>query len=128
MLDIPERTIRMRALDDKNDYTLWILHVDAAIGTKCVHTVLDNTRQNAADRAILGEGEEATPEVLAHLEGMRQASNIIVGAVINQALRVLRAVAVRPVEMLAKLQQRFDSCSTASKFSKTSELVSKKFN
>lgn len=53
-----------------------------------------------------------------------QASNIIVSALGDHALRVARSVIGKPKEMMQKLNDRYDSKSIANRICKMSELVS----
>lgn len=57
----------------------------------------------------------------------QQASNIIVNALRDLALRIVRAITGNPKDMLIKLDARYDSKSTASKISRMSELVSDRY-
>lgn len=102
--------IRIRQLDDKSDYSLWRIRVTAIIDAKGLADVF-----SSADADPSGE----------HL---RQASNIIVSTLSDQALRVVRSVIGKPEQMLAKLDSRYDSKSTASKIAKVSELVSTRYS
>ena len=60
-------------------------------------------------------------------EQRQQASNIIVSALGDHALRVVRSVIGDPVQMMAKLDDRYDSKTIATRISKMSELVSLKY-
>ena len=57
----------------------------------------------------------------------RQASNIIVSTLGDQALRVVRSVIAKPSVMLSKLDKRYDSKTTASRILRMTELVSMRY-
>lgn len=95
-----EEKIRIRQLDDKSDYALWRVRVKAAINGKKLGKVLTGTEPERNDT-----------------EKKEEASNIIVSAMSGQALRVVRPVIGNAEEMLEKLDDRYDSKSTASKIS-----------
>ena len=69
------------------------------------------------------EGADRT----AYGEHQQQASNIIIASLGDQALRIVRTIVGNPNTMMAKLDERYDSKSTASKIEKMSELVSMKY-
>lgn len=98
--------IRIRQLDDKSDYALWRIRVTAMIDAK-----------GFSDALSRAPGDESA----------RQASNIVVSTLSDQALRVVRSVIGKPAEMLSKLDSRYDSKSTASKIAKVSEIVSTRY-
>lgn len=84
------------------------------------------TKRLSATRSVRDGAEAASPSNTAtsSVHPARQASNIIVSTLSDQALRVVRAVVGKPVMMLAELDQRYDPKSTATRISKMSELAS----
>lgn len=58
---------------------------------------------------------------------LEQASNIIISALGDHALRVVRSIVCEPREMIAKLYERYNSKSTANRISKMVQLMSIKF-
>lgn len=104
---------RIVPLDDRSDYALWRIRVKAAISARKLSAVFSVI----ADRA-----DEKTKEQ------MEEASNIIVSALSDHALRVVRSVIDDPAAMLAKLDDRYDSKTTASKITKMVELVSVRYS
>lgn len=124
---IDERITRIRQLDDKSDFALWVIRVRAAISAKGLNNVLSSEFQNKVDNAIResnSTGEHISEDVRKAKDRLEQASNIIVAALSDQALRVVRNVAGKPFYMMEKLQKRYDSRSMASKIGKMSDLVS----
>lgn len=107
--------IKIRPLDDKSDFALWRIRVQAAISAKGLSSALEKPTA------------EGTPVLDADKEKNQQASNIIVSALGDHALRVVRTIVGRPYEMMQKLDARYDSKSTASKISKMVELVSVRY-
>lgn len=101
--------LRIRPPDDKSDYTLWRIRVWAAISSKGLLDVFGNT---------------APENQVKFTERKLQASNIVVNALSDPSLWVVRSVIGNLKEMLVKLNAKYDSKSTASKISRMSELVS----
>lgn len=113
--------IRIRQLDDKSDYALWRIRIFAAISAKSLETVFETRKQ--------GEASSSTSTTSPASETQcQQASNIIVSALGDHALRVVRTVIGNPKEMMEKLDARYDSKTIASRISKMSELVSIRYN
>lgn len=102
--------IRIRQLDDKSDYGLWCIRVKATIGAKGYSGTLDSDMVR-----------DVSDEMKLH------ASNIIVSTLNDQALRVVRSEIGQPLDMLTKLDIRYDSKSTATRIFKMSELVSMRY-
>lgn len=102
-----EDRLRIRQLDNKSDYALWRIRVNAIIGAK------------GYNDAIAGDGENRPSDDTKLL-----AKNIIVSTLSDQALRVVRSDIGKPIDMLAKLDARYDSKSTDTRINKMSELVS----
>lgn len=103
--------LRIKQLDDRSDYGLWKIRVEAACSSKGVSDAL----QKSKERTNVSDDHKKT------------ASGIIVAALSDPALRVVRSVIGNPVDMLEKLDARYDSRSTATKISKISELVSVRY-
>ena len=104
--------IRIVPLDDKSDYALRRIRVRAAISARKLSIVFDDSV------------DKNDPKVVEKLE---EASNIIVRALSDHALRVVRSVIYDPAAMMAKLDDRYDSKTTASKITKMVELVSVRY-
>lgn len=103
---------RIRPLDDKSDYSLWRIRVESACDDKGLTAAFTQKEVPVdADRAKFEEQR-------------LKASGIIVAACGDHALRVVKTVRGNPVEMMEKLDARYDSKTTASKISKMVELVS----
>lgn len=94
--------LRIKRLDEKADYALWRSRVEAA----CFSKGLEDVLQNSNDRKDTSEE---------HKTRRLHSSNIIVSAFSDAPLRVVRNVIGEPVEMMEKLDVRYDSKSTASK-------------
>ena len=103
--------VRIRPLDERSDYTLWRIRIVAAIDAKGLTKTLSDTDDDTTE----------------FKDSKRQAGNIIVSALSDQALRVVRSVMSNPKDMLEKLDRRYDSKTTASKIAKMSELVSMRY-
>ena len=113
--------IRIRPLDDKSDYALWRIRIYAVISAKSLETVFETRRQGE----VCSSTSTTSP---ASETQCQQASNIIVSALGDHALRVVRTVIGKPKEMMEKLYARYDSKTIASRISKMSELVSIRYN
>ena len=139
-----EKVFRIRPLDEKSDYSLWRLRVRAAISSKGLKHVLtpigsdetsthvDASSSTAATTATVTEMDsssaiKATLSKTATDDQKEQASNIIISALGDHALRVVRTVIDDPYQMMKKLDARYDSKSTATRISKIVELMSTKF-
>lgn len=108
--------MRIKPLDGKSDYALWRLRVEAACDAKGL------TEAFSSEKKPAGSDTERLVAV------RKQASGIIVSALGDHALRVVRSVVGNPAAMLEKLDARYDSKSTASKITKMSKLVSVRFS
>lgn len=118
--------LRIRPLDEKSDYSLWRLRIKAAISSKGLRNVfLDSSYKTAG--ASTPDAPDVGQSVTATEDQKEQASNIIVSALGDHALRVVRSVIGLPHVMLQKLDARYDSKSTATRISKMAELVCVKF-
>lgn len=104
---------RIVPLDDKSDYALWRIRIRAAISARKLGIVFDRTADKEDDKVV---------------EKMEEASNLIVSALSDHALRVVRSVIGDPAAMMAKLDDRYDSKTTASKITKMVELVSVRYS
>ena len=104
--------VRIRPLDDKSDYALWRLRVESACDDRGL-TAAFNQKEAPAGT----DGSKFAQECL-------KVSGIIVAALGDSALRLVKSVRGKPTEMLEKLDARFDSKTTASKITKMVDLVS----
>ena len=107
--------VRIRPLVEKSDYSLWRLRVESAVDKKGLTAAFTQKEAPLYVDAVAFESQK------------KQASGIIVKALGDHALRVVRTVKGKPVEMLEKLDGRYDSKTTASKISKMVELVSLRY-
>ena len=104
--------VRIRPLDDKSAYALWRLRVESACDDRGL-TAAFNQKEAPAGT----DGSKFAQECL-------KVSGIIVAALGDSALRLVKSVRGKPTEMLEKLDARFDSKTTASKITKMVDLVS----
>lgn len=102
-------------MNDRTDYTLWEIRVEAACSAKILYDVL----QTEDFKGPVAEGPN-------FVHRKRQASNRIISALADQSLRVVRAVTGSPFLMMAELDIRYDSNSMAKMISRMSELASVK--
>ena len=102
--------IHIKQLDDKADYGLWEIRVEATCSAKGVHDALN------VPVGIPIKDSHKTIE-----------SGIIVSALSDSTLRVVRSVICDPAEIMKKSDGRFESRSTASNISKLTEFVSARF-
>lgn len=107
--------LRIKVLDEKSDYALWRIRLNAICCSKGCDLAL--TTERAADVSDAAAVEKFNKQ-------QKDASSIIVSSLNDAALRVVRSVIGKPVAMIEKLDNRFNSHTTASKISKMSELVS----
>lgn len=116
--------LRIRPLDDKSDYALWRIRIQAAISAKGLEEVFEEKK---ADNSSSDNAEKPTKS-LTKAEQCQQASNLIVSALGDHALRVVRTVIGKPNQMMEKLDARYDSKTISSRISKMSELVSVRYS
>lgn len=131
-----DKAYRIRQLDDKSDYSLWRLRVRAAISAKGLKHVLKSTTDTVTESTFVeassstdtatDKKKDASTKVVSDDE-KEQASNIIISALGDHALRVVRTVIGDPCEMMKKLDDRYDSKTTATRITKIVELMSNKF-
>lgn len=105
--------VRIKPLGEKDDYRLWRIRIAAVCDSKGLNNVLDHAASTDQD-------EEPRSKFLSDA---KKASNVIVTALSDRALRVVRADIGRPFAMLEKLDERYDSKSTAARIAKMSELL-----
>ena len=110
--------LRIKQLDDKDDYRLWRIRIAAACDGKGLEAVLDHKE------CPRGDADEKKKFV----SDQKKASNIIVAALSDKALRVVRANIGNPHLMLTKLDERYDSKSTAARIAKMTELISMRYD
>ena len=92
--------LKIKPLTELADYALWRIRIEAACSSKGLEDALDRTKVTDDDE---------------FKKKQRQASNIIVTALSDAPLRIVRKLIGSPHKMLAKLYARSDSNSTASK-------------
>lgn len=109
----------IKPLDDKDDYRLWRIRIFAACEGKGLEDVL-HTSQNP-------HTEDEQKKVKFDAD-KKKASNIIIRSLSDMALRIVRADIGNPVQMLKKLDERFDSKSAASRIAKMTELISLRYD
>ena len=109
-------------LTNESDYGLWKIRVLSALEALGLARALmmdaDSETASTADagsRGTSGENDDSKK---------RKACAIIIRALSDSVLRVVRDVITDPDQIMAKLDARYDNKSTASKISKMSELVS----
>ena len=105
-------------LEADADYDLWRIRIDAVLDGKGLADVCkakDSTSESSAPAA----SSDSTAA-----DRRKKAKAIIVTSLGNTALRVVQGVSDNPALMLAKLDERFNSKSTAAQISKMAELVS----
>ena len=121
--------LRIKPLDGNSDYQLWRIRVYAAISAKGLECVFSpkKKKKNGEPSTASSSDTTGTPpkaDTEPATEHYLQASNIIVVALGDHALRVVRSVIGDPKQMMVKLNERYDSQTVASRISKMSELVS----
>ena len=97
-------------VDEKSEYSLWRIHLQAAI----ICMKLDAALSDMVDGA----------DNLTNKDTQHRASKNIVTALSDSALRVVRTVIGQPKGMMTKLNYRYDWKSTAPKTAKMSKMVS----
>ena len=107
--------LRIKVLDEKADYTLWKIRLTAVCNFKGCDSALTSERPVRPMTDDVFAGHKKT------------ASGLIVTALNDAALRVVRSVIGEPVKMFQKLDARYDSKTTSSKISRMVELVSLKY-
>lgn len=109
---IDQQRPRIKLLDDKSSNALLHLQVESAVNMKGLTAAF-------ASKEVPTGVERTKFE-----EQFLQVSGIIVSALGDHALRVVRSVVGNPTEMLEKLDARYGSKLTASRITKTVNLVS----
>lgn len=105
---------RIKPFDEHGDYGLWRIRVEAACDAKELYEVLNNEENPHEEEAQKAK----------FIADQKKASNIIVLALSDKPLRVIRSNIGNPNKMLQRLDERYDSKSTASRVAKMSELCS----
>ena len=110
--------LRVKPLSDGDDYDLWVIRIKAVLLAQGLSDVVnpEEASESSADREHR-DGDTVRKR-------QEKASAIIVTALGDKALRVVRNVTGEPMQMLRKLDERYNSKTIASKISKMSELVS----
>lgn len=107
--------LRIKVLDENTEYGLWRIRLEGACDlNNCAHARTANRPDISISDAY-------------HAVHRKTAIGIIVCPVNDAALRVVRSVIGKPVEMLQKLDARYDSKWTSSKISKIVDLLSLEF-
>ena len=110
--------LRIKPLQSGDNYRLWRIRIEAACDAKNLDDVLNRERNPHSD-----------PDKKAKFAGdMRKASGIIVAALSNEPLRIVRSEIRKPYSMIKKLNERYDSKSAASCISKMTELISLRYD
>lgn len=110
--------LRVKPLQDDTDYDLWVIRIKAALRALGLSDVLSTDATSETSAAGDDPGGR-------NIEARREkASAVIVTALGDKALTVVRNVVGDPVQMLAKLDERYNSKTIAAKISKMAELVS----
>ena len=110
--------LRIKPLQDEADYDLWKIRIDAILRA-----------QGLSDAMYTEDASEMSAEEDRDGQKKREkASAIIVVSLGDKALRVVRNVTSNPAQMLTKLDERYNSKTTASKISKMAELVSLQYS
>lgn len=117
MSDMTDK-IRIKQLEEKDDYRLWRIRISAACDSKGIEEVLEVEKNPHTDAA------KQTKFVV----DQKKASNVIVAALSDKALRVVRSSIGKPFEMLRKLDERYDSKSAAARISKMTELITMRYD
>lgn len=109
---------RIKTLDDKDDYRLWRIRIAAACDGKGLEDVLSQERCT----------QEITYEKAKFATNQKKASNLIVAALSDRALRVMRSNIGKPYKMMQKLDDRYDSKSAATRIAKMTQLTSMRYD
>lgn len=110
---------RIKPFDDKGDYRLWRIRIEAACDAKEYRDVLDNNESDSTADDVVKEKFAAD---------QKKASNLIIHSLADKPLRVVRSEIGNPFNMMKKLDERYDSKSTATRISKMTELVSLRYS
>lgn len=110
--------VRIKPLDDKDDYRLWRIRMATACDSKGLENVL------AFERCPEDDDESKKK----FKSDQKKASNIIVAALSDRALRVVRSNIGSPYLMINKLDERYDSKSAAARIAKMTELISMRYD
>lgn len=109
--------LRIKPLDEKSDFGLWKIRVNAVLRDKgLLETLQDGASETSSAAA---DSDPAKTQ-----ERLAKASAIIVSTLGDKALCVVRHVIEDPAQMMTKLDERYNSKTLAAKISKMSELVS----
>lgn len=115
----------IKPLTNDCDYGLWKIRVNAALDALGL-TEVTRTDLPSETSGATSSGLDVTTDD--HDAKRRKACAIIIRALSDSALRVVREVIDDPVQMMTKLDARYDNKSTAAKISKMAELVSVKYS
>lgn len=112
------KKIRIKPLDEKDDFRLWRIRIAAACDGKGLEGVIESASSEVT----------AADKISKFRSDQKKASNIIVAACSDKAFRVVRADIRNPYNMLEKLDHRYDSKSAAARIAKMTELISLKYD
>lgn len=115
----------IRPLDEQSDFSLGRLRVRTPISAKELKRVFTGrtTASTTTEGAPSSEPETAKVDTATE-DQLEQASNIIISALGDHALRVVRSVIGEPREMMAKVDECYGSKSTTNRMSNMVELMS----
>ena len=109
---------QLKVLEEDTDYALWKLRLESVLSDEGLSETIEH-------EAASESSAEATETDMREKEKLRKrAVAIIVTALGDKALRVVRTVSKDPSKMIDKLNERYNSKTTAAKISKMAELVS----
>lgn len=108
---------RVKPLTEQSDFGLWKIRINAVLRDKgLLEAAQDGASQSSSTAVDIDPAKRQ--------ERRDKASAIIVAALGDKALRVVRHVIEDPAQMMTKLDERYNSKTLAAKISKMSELVS----
>ena len=105
----------IKPLDETSNYALWNFRVEAACQGKGITAAFSEKEFPAGDDRLAFEAQRL------------QVSGIIITALEDHVIRVVKSVKGMPVEMLEKLNSGYESKTVASKISNIMELVSLRY-
>ena len=109
--------LRIKPLTEDSDYDLWKIRIHAILRAQGLSDVFN--QDEASESSTAQDHDGRTNE-----QHRQKASAIIVTALGDRPLRVVRNVIGDPAQMMTKLDERYNSKSIAAKISKMAELVS----
>ena len=116
MTESTER-IQIKPLDEKDDYRLWRIRISAACDSRGIEEVFSCSNSHT-DSTLKGN----------FVTNQKKASNMIVAALSDKALWVVRFCIGQPYEMLIRLDERYDSKSAATRVAKMTKLINLRYD